>query len=252
MTQNADWSHQKDQLKWLKKIEVLYHVLPTWPWWVGGEHQVQPHGQWFNQWHLHNKIPIKPLETEAQVSCIDWQDFMHILPRLGARRVMRPWGHRSFTCVGLPIPDSALWISSLGWFWFVSFSYSKTIIICIAFPWILCHSSDLPKLMVVLENPQICSWCLKSWAGFVVRKDCVLTLESGWLWVAYYIQPSKWNDAFLKLRKTIWFFFEAAGNGNWKLIVFRMCKYKCHSLNLVHILYMLSLLFYFGKCKKTF
>lgn len=129
MTQNGDWSHQKDQLKWFKKIEVLHHVLPTWPWWVEGGHQVQPHGQWLNQWHLHNEIPIKPLETEAQVSCIDWQDFMHILPCLGARRVMRPWGHRSFTCVGLPIPDSALWISSLGWLWFVSFSYSKTIII---------------------------------------------------------------------------------------------------------------------------
>lgn len=138
----------------------------------GGGHQVQPHGQWFSQWCLYNEILIKSLETEAQASFLCWQYFTHILPHIATR------GHRSFTCGALPVPDSTLCISSFGWFWFVSFGYSKTKIIKHS-PVLnsVSHCSDLSKLMVVLENPQTCNWWLKSWAELAFWRTMSLALS---------------------------------------------------------------------------
>ena len=153
-------------------------------WGMGGGHQIQAHGKWFSQWCLYNEISMKPLETEAQVSFIGWQYFVHVLPHIDARRVMHPWGHRSFTCGGLPIPESVLCIFSLGWFWFISFGYSNTMIIIyspflnsVSFQWLIKTDGSFGKPPNIQLASEVLSW-LGSVEGLCPYPWVWLTLSS--------------------------------------------------------------------------
>lgn len=171
-------------------LDTLEHQVITEDWGFGQGYQPelwggersrlwgQPHEQVL-QSHLSNKMSVKTGNWGT--------DELYGLTVLHARinyhnsMLKRPrclWESRSFEFEACLIPASTLCISSFGWFWVVSFSYNITIITGVEFSWILCHSSELLKLMIVLGNAQSCNWCqVLDWLGSL--EDYVFNLKFG-------------------------------------------------------------------------
>lgn len=85
-------------------------------WERGAGDWIQPHGQWFNQWWLHNETLIKT-EKWALMSFRHWQ-----------YSVLLPEDKEISHLESSQIP---LCVSYFGWFWFVSFGSNKIVIISI-------------------------------------------------------------------------------------------------------------------------
>ena len=94
--------------------------------WVEGRRAgdgAQPHGQSLNQSCRSHGASMKTLDNKAWRNVLPWQYHMR-MATLDVRRMRHLWGRQKL-CIWNCLPDSALYASSFGWFWCVSFCFNK-------------------------------------------------------------------------------------------------------------------------------